>query len=456
MRNREVISIGLAVLALGVMTSRGVTTLDEAIHLDTALGWITRLEDRLSLDPGPLWVPTRRTAGGLFFDDGEGLRSASTPGLALLTVPLVAPVAWLEAPTFAELARPLSHESSPRAALRPLARDLRVLAFSLIGPISAALAVFFLLLAGRALELSRRAQLVGAAALALGSPLLAFAGTAWTQLPTTALMAFALWQCAARAKTSRISATGLGLALAAMILIRPDHLPFAVLLGVATYQTDRGWRRSPSRSMLRLLGPVAVVMIALAFHGLPASGDDWQIARVPVGFAGLLLSPRTGLIVFAPFVCLAPWGLETNRRPLLWPLLGIPIVALVFYGGWFDWPGSLVYGPRFLLPTLPALALLFARASERFERTSFVLLALGFLVELPGALLVHARIAESDDFFDPAPLRAWQTLFTEGAVGDLGVDCASTHALGFMLATLLIACIGLAWEVARHRRAFGP
>lgn len=439
--------VALGVLALGIATSRGITTFDEAIHLDRAISW-SRGEATLSLDPGDLWVPTRPVAGGLFYDDGEGLRSASPPGLSALALPLVAPFAWLDgAPVDTG---PLVRGDPFEDVLPPLARDARVVAFSLIGPISAALAALFVLLAIRALELSERAQIFGVGALVLGSPMLAYAGTCWTQLPLTAALAYALYQACERERRPGVPATGLGVALALMVLIRVECLLFALPFGVATWQTDRRWRKSPSRSMLRLIAPVSLAVIGLALLGLPARGDGWSLSTMLVGVPGLLVSPRAGLLVYAPFVLCAPFGLRAlrDRPPLLWPLAGVPLICVAIYGGWFDWHASLAYGPRFLLPALPCLALAFAAVVDRVPRTSFALVAAGLVVSLPGAMVAHGRIAETDSFLDPAPLSAYATW--------PAVDWAILDSPGFAVALLFVAIAGMAWEAHGWRRASSP
>jgi hypothetical protein len=129
-------------------------------------------------------------------------------------------------------------------------------------------------------------------------------------------------------------------------------------------------------------------------------------------------------------------------------LIGWLACALVVYGGWFDWPASLAYGPRFLVPLLPALALALAAALERprLRVAAGIAIALGLAVNLPGALLVHARIDEP-----ASPLGAWRALLGGGEVGALGVDCAATYVLAYPLMALLTAASGVALE-RRWRR----
>lgn len=437
------LTAGLLTLALALLTTRGLESADAAVHLDMALAMATRGETSLSIDPGELWVPSRPIAGGLFHQGEDGLHSASAPGLALLAVPLVgAASAIAREPLRLD---PLFAGGPPRAVLRPLQADPRVIAFSLIGPLAAALAVCFFVLAAHELALSPRAIALATAALVLGSPLLAYAGTAWTQLPTCAGLSFILWRACAREARSGASAWPLGIASAAVLLVRPDHLPFIVLIGVALYRIERGWRRAPTRAMARFLVPIALALGILALFGLPESGDGWSLARLPSGALGLLASPSAGLALFAPFVLLAPFARLPSRIAAL--LIGWLACALGVYGGWFDWPASLAYGPRFLVPILPALAIALAAALERpaLRVMAVIAIALGLAVNLPGALLVHARIDEP-----ASPLDAWRALLGGGEVGALGVDCASTYVLAYPLMALVIASIGMVLQTRRR------
>ena len=431
------LTAGLLTLGLALLTTRGLDSADAAVHLDLALAIATRGETSLSIDPGELWVPSRPIAGGLFHQAGDGLQSASAPGLALLAVPLVG-VASLITPEPLRLDE-LFEGGPPRVVLRPLQSDPRVIAFSLIGPLAAALAVCFFVLAAQELALSRRAITLASAALVLGSPLLAYAGTAWTQLPTCALLSFVLWRACAREARSGASVWPLGIASAAVLLVRPDHLPFVVLAGLALYRIERGWRRAPTRAMARFLVPIALALGTLALFGLPESGDGWSLSRLPSGALGLLASPSTGLVLFAPLVLLAPFARLPSRIAAL--VFGWLACALVVYGGWFDWPASLAYGPRFLVPILPALALALAASLERprLRVATMIAIAIGLAVNLPGALLVHARIDEP-----ASPLDAWRELFGGEAVGALGVDSASTYVLAYPLLALAVGVAGVA------------
>jgi hypothetical protein len=112
------------------------------------------------------------------------------------------------------------------------------------------------------------------------------------------------------------------------------------------------------------------------------------------GFVGLLFDSQHGLIPFAPIalVALLAWALSRGSwdRPsvvasafalLAW--VGYFIVSAL----WVDWRGGSGYGPRLLIPVLPALALPLATLAEddRFPVAGWILAGaiavLGFAVQ---------------------------------------------------------------------------
>lgn len=425
MRDRAAWTASLCALGLALLTTRGLESADAAVHLDLAIAMVERGETTLSIEPGALWVPSQPVAGGLFYQGEDGLRSASAPGLAFLVAPLVA-VGGLLTDAPPPRFDALFEGGPPRAVLRPLQSDPRVIAFVLLGPLSAALAVFFFVRAGRALSLGPRALGCATVTLVAGSPLLAYAGTAWTQLPTMAGLAFLLFRACAQEPGWPV-----GIASALIVLVRPDHLPFVIALGLLWPGRERG------RAWVTLGVPVGLALAFLVWWQTPTGGEGWALARLPEGASGLLLSPRAGLLLFAPFAWALPFGLARMPRRIAALVLTWLGCALILYGGWFDWPGSLAHGPRFLLPLLPALALGFGAALDRGRaRIGWLALGMGLAVNLPGALLVHARIPSS------GVVPAWRTLLSTPEVGTLGVDCASTYVLAYPLLALVVGLVG--------------
>lgn len=84
------------------------------------------------------------------------------------------------------------------------------------------------------------------------------------------------------------------------------------------------------------------------------------------GAIGLLVSPSTGLFIYAPLTVLLFFGLRPAWRRLpsayLSLILGLAVFYWLFYGSWFSWGSTWVWGPRFFLHTLPLLMLFVAEA----------------------------------------------------------------------------------------------
>lgn len=445
--------VGLAALALFVITTRGLTVADAALHLDVAVGLIEREGRALSFDPGDLTVTRAPLAGGLFhFTDDGAVESSLPPGLSFVALPFVGIGSLLakDEPPIAERIQPIfipQGELTYRALVRPLARDPRTIAFTLIAPLAGALACAFVFLALLGLEVSARARYAAVIALAL-SPLGVYAGTCWTQSVTAAALAFGGWWIVRLIQERTSSTWPLGLALGIAILVRPDHGVFAVPFVAAALHASR------DRGLAQWLGlgvAPALAYLALAAWGRPESGGGWDLATLPLGASGLLVSPLSGLLVYAPFTLVACFAGRSLAAPLRWLAL-VPLAMLVVYGGWFDWDASLAYGPRFFVPALPLFAIGFGLAFERMRAAAIATIVVGAAMAIPGLLLAHARIPESHEWARPVFLDAWEVLLERGedAIG-AGVDCVSTYLAVYAWIALACVLLGLAVEVQLRR-----
>ncbi|MCZ7668235.1 MAG: hypothetical protein M5U34_14145 [Chloroflexi bacterium] len=71
------------------------------------------------------------------------------------------------------------------------------------------------------------------------------------------------------------------------------------------------------------------------------------------------------------------------------------LIPVLFYGKWYDWPGGKAWGPRFLVPTMPALVLLclptinwLSASRPKWRRILLAAWLLSsFLAQLPGVLV---------------------------------------------------------------------
>jgi hypothetical protein len=242
-----------------------------------------------------------------------------------------------------------------------------------------------------------------------------------------------------RLTTSDAVWAAIGLALAGSA--RPQLAPMIAILLIGIY-----WR-APVRTAAIAAGIVAasalvLMLVYVRWYGSPLGGVSlltesndalhgtrgWVNWRFE-GFAGLLLSPSRGLLVFSPIALMAlPGFLDALRgswsSPLRW-CAGAAIAQFLLYSGYSVWWGGHTYGPRYVLDVLPALVPLAAAALARVRLRSLAGMASGAALAWSIALsatgafcypheqwntlpeeidLAHARLW---DWSDPQFVRCW-------------------------------------------------
>jgi hypothetical protein len=134
----------------------------------------------------------------------------------------------------------------------------------------------------------------------------------------------------------------------------------------------------------------------LSYPLVPGEGFT---APLTVGVPGLLWSSGRGLLFFVPLTWLIGLSYFANGRRMLSPeylvALAVVLIPIFFYGRWYDWPGGQAWGPRFLVPVMPAITMLCLPAiawlgepdAPRWRRYFLVAwLGLTILAQVPGVI----------------------------------------------------------------------
>lgn len=220
-------------------------------------------------------------------------------------------------------------------------------------------------------RLSRRRAILLAIGLGLGTGFWSTASQTLWQTETAVFgLALALLPFAVpRAHISGPGSIAIGVGLGLAGVTRPQLAPAIGVLLAGT------WARSKPRHAAAATAIIAVFMAALCvanlqwFHhplgALPllqevnarvhATGPSFGLHLE--GFAGLLISPNRGLVIFSPVVLVAAAGIRWSfaegwQSSVRWCVLAIA-AQYALYGSYAVWWGGHTYGPRYLLDVLP-------------------------------------------------------------------------------------------------------
>jgi hypothetical protein len=238
------------------------------------------------------------------------------------------------------------------------------------------------------------------AALTLTPPLPFYALAVYPETP--AALATAVLLLAARRDPGRWALIAAAVAAAGLPWLHPKFLPLAALgLGlVLARRGPRGPRVVAALAFLVSLGGLLVFFKLLygraalsAAYG-PGFAADVSLWHIPRGVLALLLDRQFGLLAIGPLWALALAGapLLLRQRPGDGLRAGLLAGASVAVGASFSmWWGGACPPARFVVPALPALALLLAPALRAHRAAAGVLLGLGLglvalAADLPRAL----------------------------------------------------------------------
>ncbi|MBI5837416.1 MAG: hypothetical protein HZB25_09235 [Candidatus Eisenbacteria bacterium] len=311
------------------------------------------------------------------------------------------------------LGAPLYWAASRAAGLSPALAHRREawqkFVLQLLGPLAGALLawVFLGLLLDRGA--APRRALLGTALLSLATPAWPYAKTYLTE-PFTAWLLLAAFAAAWRFRATGEARQALWAGLASGFAVLTKEalaLPVLALAGYFLYCMARGPR--PARALLAALAPLAACAALLLFYNHARFGS-WlesgygyeQTASaystpLHVGLFGLLLSPGKGLLWFAPPLLLlfTAWpAFHRAHRAEAWTALGIVVPSLLLNASFRAWGGDGSWGPRYLQPFVPLLALpvalwIAAPASRAARRVAMALLVAGALVQWGGVSVYY-------------------------------------------------------------------
>ncbi|HLV36348.1 MAG TPA: hypothetical protein VKY59_14575, partial [Spirillospora sp.] len=236
-----------------------------------------------------------------------------------------------------------------------------------------------------------------------GEPLAAF-------LLLSALMAGYYYRQSGDFRALMIAGAALGLAVG----VNLSYGVMAPLIGVYAFGLDpRRWRLLQLTAMILPFSLLFVLLLAYnlaRFGSLLQSGYHFAegegfTSPFWIGIIGLILSPYRGFFWYNPVMLLAvPGALLFRRRnlPLLSIILALTAAQIITYASWWSWHGGVVWGPRFLIPITPLLALLLLPVIDRVPQQH--LLAAIFILLGGFSLLIQAAAS----FFRVIPFVEFQ------------------------------------------------
>ena len=188
------------------------------------------------------------------------------------------------------------------------------------------------------------------------TPLWYYSRTVFTEPYLWALTTIATWAVVTR----RWIAASVIIGLLPLVKETAIISSAVLVIGVLVFA---GWARSIMVAQGLVVAAAVFVARNLCIYGHVYETFQPYTVGDPIGGAqGLLLDARHGLVPFAPVLlaALAGWAFlrpSTPRRRVALALAGgLVILWFAVTAFWIDWSGGSCYGPRLLVPALPALA----------------------------------------------------------------------------------------------------
>jgi hypothetical protein len=201
------------------------------------------------------------------------------------------------------------------------------------------------------------------------------------------------------------------------LFIKPQLAVILLPIGVQLLR-ERRIRELLFLSVFPALGTLGVLYLNHRLYGAPwrmpypfSAGDFLS------GFPSLLLSPLHGVLPFAPVLLFATpgWRRLLRLAPSTWTALAAFGVLFVLTASWFDWAGGACYGPRLLVPVLPLFGLGLLPAVSSDSRPSRAYRAALGCVAAISILLNFAAVRYHWESFDRRADRVLLRLFVRPA-----------------------------------------
>ncbi len=237
----------------------------------------------------------------------------------------------------------------------------------LVNPIVTALTAVTLYAWARVAKASISQAVAVALLVTLATPLLPYAVTGFAEPGVALAVAGALLGIELLNGQAIRGALVAGAATSFAVLMRPDSLVLvAPIVLVSVVLITRRWQ--PVAAFGIALSPALLITgaynavrfgspLVTQYQGLPLS-RQFNHSFI-AGLYGQTISPGRGIVLYAPLILVAAVGLRWSwqRSPVLTSAaVAFLLVRIVFYSPWWAWNGGAVWGPRFLVPAMPALA----------------------------------------------------------------------------------------------------
>jgi len=181
-----------------------------------------------------------------------------------------------------------------------------------------------------------------------------------------------------------------GFTLMCAVAVRPAN---ALIAGVLSAYVLFERRREFLKYVVLMVPPAFfVAAYSVTYLGsvfllgqLQPPAEGWTNPLVD-GLLGLLASPNRGLLAYSPVFVLSLagvyWAWRTRGERLMRYSSVAVAAALLLWSKWWAWHGSVSYGPRMLIETLPFLCLFLAKPVEAMLGRKGLAVVLAALVAL--------------------------------------------------------------------------